>query len=138
MASNRHNGEVSITGESGTVYVLKNSFKGMVAVEDMFDKTFDEITVLSDKGSKRHLRAIIWSLFLHKQPELNIDTLDDVIDDCGGLTAMMATVMKTVAASMPDTKDLEAMGVKPLNPPQAAREKRPTGAASISRPGAQA
>src|SRR5690242_8247891 len=106
--ANQHNGEISITGASGKSYTLKNSFKGMVAVEEMFDKTFDEVSELSDKGSKRHLRALIWSLFLHKHPDVTLDALDDVIDDCGGLVKMMAAVMKAVKASMPDKQDLEA------------------------------
>lgn len=139
--ANRHNGEVSITGDSGTSYTLKNSFKGMVAAEEMFGKTFDEITELADKGSKRHLRALIWSLFLQRQPDLAIDSIDDVVDDCGGLAAMMVTVMKAVKAALPDAKDLEALGVKPEVPPAAqvvVSDKKRTGAASISRPVAQA
>lgn len=139
--ANRHNGEVSITGDSGKTYVLKNSFKGMCAVEEMFDgKTFDEVSELADKGSKRHLRALVWSLFLQRQPDLTIEDLDDVVDDCGGLAKMMASVMLAVKASLPDAKDLEALGVKPEVPPaaQVASEKKRTGVGSTSRPVAQA
>lgn len=137
--ANRQNGEVSATGASGKQYTLKTSFKGMCAVEEMFDKNFDEVVAISDAGSRRHLRALIWSMFQQHHPEIAIEDIDTVIDDCGGMAEMSKKVVQAARAALPDKRDLDDLGVKP--PPPAAQvepKKRSTGAGSTSKPSASA
>lgn len=139
--ANPERGEVSIT-INGTVYTLSLSLNAMVALEEMFSTpekplTFQQISEIADKGSIRHVRAMIWSCFQDYHPDLSLPDVGKLVSQGGGLDVFTLKLAELAAAVAPDPKDLKKLGVK-ANPPGARAARAGTGGASTSRPAGQA
>lgn len=134
--ANRHKGEVSIEVD-GTVYTLALTIDAMVALEDLFSTpkvmTFQEVIAEADRGSMKHLRALIWaSLQLH-HPALEVKDISPLVHAAGGLSVFSVKFMELAKASFADPKDLEALGIKAgANPRRAQGDIRTRGIGAVS------
>jgi len=134
--ANRQNGEVSITIDD-TVYTMAMTLDAMVALEEMFNLTFQEVSDQCERGSMKHLRAMLWAVLQGHHPDLQIKDVSRLVQAAGGLGVFTLKLMELAKATQPDQKDLKALGIKPdANPPQAqaARPTRGIGARSTSAP----
>lgn len=139
--ANAERGEVSLTLD-GKVYTLALSLNAMVALEELFSTpeklmTFEEVSALADKGSIKHVRALIWSVFQDYHPEVTLTGVSKLVTAAGGLGVLTVKLAELAKASTPDPKDLKKLGVK-ANPPGARAARSGTGEGSTSRPVAQA
>lgn len=143
--ANRQNGEVSITID-GKVYTMAMTIDAMVALEEMFstpqkDMTFQEVSDLCERGSMKHLRAMLWATLQGHHPEFEIKDVSGLVQAAGGLGVFTIKLMEMAKATQPDQKDLAALGIRAdANPPQAqaAKQTRTSGGRSTSARGAQA
>lgn len=140
--ANRERGEVSIE-IAGKTYTLAMTLNAMVALEDMFSTaekavTFDEIAGLADRGSVKHLRACFWAVLQEHHSDIQLTDVSGLVADAGGIGAFSVKLQELAKVSAPDARDLNRLGVKPGNPPQAQAAKGGTGGRSSSRPVAQA
>jgi hypothetical protein len=142
--ANRQKGEVSIEID-GETYTLALTLDAMCQLEDIFSTpqkvmTFQEVIDLADKGSTKHLRALIWAALQLHHPDLALADVSPLVQKAGGIAVFSLTFLRLAKETFADPVDLEALGVKAgANPPQAsgAKRSRGTGARSISAPGAQ-
>lgn len=136
--ANREIGELSMD-IGGETYTMSLTIDAMVLLEELFstpDKpmVFHEIAALADKGSMKHLRAMLWAVFKTHHPELEIADIGKLIAKGGGLLRFTQQLADLAVASTPDAKDMAALGVSP-NPPQAQAKRKTsngTGAGSTS------
>lgn len=139
--ANKELGELSMD-IGGETYTMSLTIDAMVRLEEMFstdDKimTFQQVAALADRGSMKHVRAMLWAVFVVNHPELKIEDMGKLIAKGGGLARFTKQLEDLAKASNPDPKDLQALGVKTPRPAQAnGRASRGTGAVSTSTPGA--
>lgn len=131
--ANKENGEVSIE-VGGKNYTLAMTLDSMVALEEMFSTpekpmTFQDVIDLSDKGSIKHLRGLLWSVLQAHHPEINVvKDVSAFVQKAGGLGPITVKLMQLAQETMADPKDLEALGVKAgANPPQAPATAKTSG-----------
>lgn len=126
--ANRERGEFDIT-IGDTTYTLVVDTDAMVALEDLFttpskDVTFDEVVRMANKGKVKATRAFVWASFLRYQPEMTMQTVNDLIQAAGGLGKFSLYLQKLAAATVPDLEDIKALGAETPNPPMAQAKKR--------------
>lgn len=144
--ANRENGEVSIQVGDKT-YTMALTLDAMVALEDMFSTpqkvvTFQDVAEAADRGSVKHLRAMLWAVLQLHHPELTIKEISPLVQAAGGIRKMQSKFIELGKASTADPLDLDALGIATgKNPPPAQATKKATngtGGGSISAPGARA
>lgn len=129
--ANRQNGEVSIQ-VGDTNYTMALTIDAMVALEEMFSTpqksvTFEEVTAAADRGSVKHLRAMIWAVLQQHHPELEIKDISPLVQKAGGLKGMERKLVELAKATMADPADLAELGVATKgNPPPAQISKKAT------------
>src|SRR5688572_1257601 len=119
--ANKENGELSMD-IGGETYTMSLTIDAMVALEELFsapDKPmfFHQIADLAERGSMKHIRAMIWAVFREHHPDLQISDIGKLVAKGGGLLRFNEQLSALAAASKPDPKDLAAMGAR--NPPSA-------------------
>jgi hypothetical protein len=143
--ANAEKGEVSIQ-IGDTTYTLALTLDAMVTLEEMLSTPdravfFTEIAVLSERGSIKHTRALIWALFQAHHPNVTLADVSGLVQKAGGIVEFGKTLEAVIQRSKPDPRDVADLGVKP-NPPRAqagaGKRSNGTGASSTSAPGAPA
>lgn len=141
--ANREKGEIGIE-IGGRIYTLVIGVNEMVALEEHFsrngkDVVFGDILKRVNAGSMKHQRAFIWASLLRHHPDLTVEQVGDLIEAAGGILAFASQLMQLTGATMPDEKDVEALGGAKTGRPQRAQARADgTGTASTVTPAASA
>lgn len=134
--ANREKGEVTIDVE-GTPYLLVMDFEAMCQLEDKLstaekDVTFVEVMQKADRGSLRHLRAVLWAALLRHQPDMTLQDVTALIDKLGGVAGVHKALLAVNKATRPDAEDMPK-GKRPQKA-QVNGVTTGTGATSTSKP----
>ena len=134
--ANREKGEVEID-VGGKTYVLVMDFEAMCQLEDKLstadkDVTFVEVMQKADRGSMRHMRAVLWAALLRHQPDITLQDVTNVIQTLGGVNGLNKALLAVSKATRPDAEDLPK-GKRPQRA-QVNGATTGTGAISTSKP----
>lgn len=141
--ANRQNGEVSLQVGDQT-YTMALTLDAMVALEEMFSTpaqsvTFQDVTEAADRGSVKHLRAMLWAVLQLHHPELTIKDISPLVQRAGGLPALQRKFIELAKASMADPADLADLGAGVhRNPPPAQVSKKATNGTGVGSTSAHA
>lgn len=135
--ANAQKGEVSLVIGDKT-YTLALTLDAMVLLEEMFSTpekmvVFSDVAALAERGSSKHIRALMWALFQAHHPEVAIKDVSRLVQQAGGIVGLSQTLESVLKTTSPDKRDVEALGVQ--NPPNAqavAGVGAGTGASSTS------
>lgn len=93
---------------SGRPFTFSLPLSAMVALEEHFaapgsEPTFDDILIMVEKGSFKAISALLWCMARSHHPELSLQALSTLIDENGGLVAVVQQVMpeEVAAATAP-------------------------------------
>lgn len=138
--ANREKGEVALT-ISGQQYTLAPGMNALIAAEGVLstikgkDVSSVEIINAVQGGNLTAFRALFWGMLRKYHPSVTVEQAGDLVDSFGGMDLLNAALEDALAHTQPDRQDVEALGVKPLNP-RKARVNGGIGARSTSKPAA--
>lgn len=142
--ANREKGEVSLTiGERTFTLVLNTN--AMAEIEDQLslldgkERNWDYFAsrmVNKKTAGVRDVRLLFWGMAREFHPEITLKEAGRLIDQAGGVVGLDAILAPAAEkAATPDPADVEAVGLKPGNPPEAPASRGKTGGgASTSTP----
>lgn len=138
--ANREKGEVAITVD-GQDYVLVLDLEALCQLEDLLSTKDREVTFIeamerAQRGSARHVRAVLWASMLRHRPEAALMDASAFLTAVGGMAKLNELLLSVAASMQPDVEDLPTKG-RPRRA-QATSGAAGTGAMRASRPGASA
>lgn len=142
--ANREKGEVSLVID-GQAFTLVLNTNAMAEIEDQLsrlegkDRNWDFFSArLMDpkKAGVRDVRLLMWGMTREHHPQVTLADAGRMVDRAGGMGSLAnLLVPSAVESATPDPADVEALGLKPGNPPVAPARKRTAGGGSTSTPG---
>lgn len=139
--ANRQKGEVSLVIDGRTFTLVLNT-NAMAEIEDQLsridgkDRNWDFFASrLMDpkKAGVRDVRLLMWGMTREHHADITLADAGRLVDAAGGMAALGdLLVPSAAAAATPDPADVEALGLKPGNPPKAQAGKKTAGGASTS------
>ena len=134
--ANRQRGEVALT-VGDRAYTMRLTTAAMAEFEDACNASgkqpwiaFPECVSRAFAGSPRYMPLFIWACLIDRQPKITIADVHTLIEDAGGLTALIDKAAEAFTATKADPED--------LTPQTAQSTPLGTGAASTSKPGPSA
>jgi hypothetical protein len=140
--ANREKGEISLT-IGGRVLTLVLNTNAMAEIEDQLstpdrERNWDYFAARMTNpkvAGVRELRLLFWGMTREHHAELSMKDVGVLIDDAGGVAGLMRLLVPAAEKSAtPDPADVEALGLKPGNPPAAPARRKTAGGASTSTP----
>lgn len=108
--SNAPRGTVTLD-VGGKVYTMHLTFNAICQLEETLSTankqvTFKEIAEMAERGSLRHVRAVVWAALLKHHPEMSISDAGELIHDAGGLSGLTKQISELSASLTPDERDV--------------------------------
>lgn len=106
--SNAQRGSVTLE-VGGKVYTLRLTLNALCELEDLLSTpkeqvTFQQVTAMAEKGSLRHVRAVVWAALREHHPEMSLRAAGEVIQEYG-LSELTDHLTKLAASMSPDLAD---------------------------------
>ena len=97
----------------GKAYTLCLTLNALCELEDLLSTpkeqvTFQQVTAMAEKGSLRHIRAVIWAALRDHHPEMSLRDAGQLIQDIG-MGAMTAHLTDLAASMAPDEEDAKEL-----------------------------
>lgn len=104
MIGNPERGEATLRVGQDT-YALKLSMNAAVALEAKTHKTLGEVLAECSKLDAGAIRSVVWLLLQkhHAAAFTTEEAVGDLIDDAGGIQAMVKVLGEALAVNMPKT-----------------------------------
>lgn len=120
MSANPERGEVEVTSEDGTTYVLRPSLQACCVVQNKLKKKFGQIEADALTGDSEALRAMLWTYLQarHKDVAASFEDAAALVDEIG-LFAVGRAIGELMELNKPPEKTKGAANEGIENPPTA-------------------